>query len=233
MIDIHTHVLPGIDDGARNLEESAQLVETLRNQGISLIVLTPHFYPHRESLDSFVERRENAFKMIKGFDDEIGFVLASETFLTENLMWYDNIESLCLGNTKYLLLELPFTKVWTNRTYKMIEGLMGKFGIQPIIAHIERYDAMHNKGDRESILHTLSDIGCMFQIDIDSVINLRTRHGMLRLINNGWIDFVGSDCHDMKSRLPQFNKFNEIIKKKLGQEYLDNFEKNAAKILKI
>jgi len=233
MIDIHTHVLPGIDDGARNPEESAQLVESLRNQGISLIVLTPHFYPHRESLDSFAERRGNAFEMIKGLDNEMGFVLASETFLTENLMWYNDIESLCIGNTKYLLLELPFTKVWTNRTYKMIEGLMGKYGIQPIIAHIERYDAMQNKGDREAILRTLTDMGCMFQIDIDSVINLRTRHGMLKLIKNGWIDFVGSDCHDMTLRSPQFDKFNNIIRKKLGQEYLDSFEKNAANILKI
>lgn len=237
MIDIHTHILPGMDDGARNTEESTKLVEALYYQGISLIVLTPHFYPHRESLESFLCRREKSYELIRkhyiniDFNLSVEFVVASETLLSENLLWNDDISELCMGDTNYLLLELPFTKEWSHRVYKMIEGLMGKFGIRPIIAHIERYPAINRRAEREDILKNLSDIGCMFQIDTDSVTNIRTRHSMLKLIKSGWVDFVGSDCHDTTVRKPQFDKFNEIIQKKLGQEYLYNFEKNAKKVL--
>ncbi len=232
MIDIHSHILPGIDDGAKDPEESAKLIETLQKQGITLLALTPHFYPHREPMDRFILRREKAYELIKRIDTDMQFVLASETFLAENLLLNEGIEDLCMGHTKFLLLELPFTREWNARTYRLIEGLMSKFGIRPIIAHIERYPAMNRNADRENILKNLSDMGCMFQIDTDSVTNLRTRYSMLKLIKSGWVDFIGSDCHDLTVRKPQFDKFNGIVRKKLGQEYLDRFEKNALDVLK-
>lgn len=231
MIDIHTHILPGMDDGSRDIKESIKLIETLQMQGVSSVVLTPHFYPHRESLDQFISRRAKAYELIKEIDTDMDLVLGSETFLTENLLWNDHIDELCIGQTDFILLELPFTKEWTARTYRQIEGLMSKFGVRPIIAHIERYDAMKKKSEQESILNRLSDMGCLFQLDTDSITDFRTRHSMLKLIKAGWIDFAGSDCHDMKTRAPQFDQFNAIIRKRLGQEYLDRFEKNANSIL--
>lgn len=232
MIDIHSHILPGMDDGAKDPEEAAKLIETLQQQGITLIALTPHFYPHREPQERFILRREKAYDLLKGIDIEMKFVLASETFLTENLLLNECIDDLCMEQTKFLLLELPFTRDWNARTYRLIDGLMSKFGIHPIIAHIERYPAMNRKADRENILKNLADMGCMFQIDTDSVTNLRTRYSMLKLIKSGWVDFIGSDCHDLTVRKPQFDKFNDIVRKKLGQDYLDRFEKNALDILK-
>jgi len=239
MVDIHTHILPYMDDGASDIEESLALIQMLKHQGIFSIVLTPHFYSHQERLSDFLERRQISYENLKGAvadfaqesglpqdgksdleicsDDQPEFemLLGSETYLSETLFAYDSISQLCTQGTNYLLLELPYAEKWGPSVFKQIDRLAAKFGVIPIIAHAERYEAsQHNT---EKIFQELVDLGCLLQFNAHSVVDRVSRHSTLKLIKNGWIDFIGSDCHNMKGRPPEFDLYNEIVKKKLGE----------------
>jgi len=216
MIDIHTHILPAMDDGAKNKDEALALISLLQKQGIYKVVLTPHFYPHLESLSEFLRRRDNSFQLIS--DSDIELILGSETYLAEPLLSFDSIEDLCIGNSIYLLLELPYMEKWSSRVFKQIDYLIAKYNICPIIAHVERYEAV--KGNKEKIFQELVDLGCMLQFNVDSVVNKKSRSETLKLMKEGWVDFIGSDCHNINSRVPQFDIFNDIVEKKLGTSYV-------------
>lgn len=212
MVDIHTHILPGMDDGAKDREEALALISLLKSQGVTKIVLTPHYYPHFESLSDFLERRSISYQLIE--DNDMEMILGSETYLSEPLLSLDSIDDLCIGKTGYLLLELPYTEKWSSGVFRQIDHLMAKNNICPIIAHAERYEAV--KGRKEKVFQELVNLGCMLQFNIDSVINRRSRAETLRLMKEGWADFMGSDCHNMTSRIPRFDVFHEIVSKKLG-----------------
>ncbi len=216
MIDIHTHILPEMDDGAKNKDEALALIALLKKQGINKVVLTPHYYSHLESLSEFLRRRNTSFQLIADSDMEL--ILGSETYLSEPLLSLDSIEDLCIGNSLYLLLELPYTGKWSSRVFKQIDYLIAKYNICPIIAHVERYETI--RGNKETIFQKLVDLGCMLQFNVDSVVNKKSRAETLKLMKEGWVDFIGSDCHNINSRVPQFDIFNEIVEKKLGASYL-------------
>lgn len=226
MIDIHTHVLPGMDDGAKDADEANQMLCLLKAQGITQVVLTPHFYAWEESLSAFLQRRMAAYQKIKEL--EIGLYLASETRLTEEVFLCESMDDLCIPNTRALLLELPFDNVWNNRIFRQIERLMSQYGVQPIIAHVERYRAVHKN---KNVLKELIDLGCLLQINTDSLVNRLTRAKTLRLIRDGWVQFIGSDCHNMQTRRPRHSEFQEILQEKLGENYAKYFHNNAKELL--
>lgn len=213
--DIHTHILPGMDDGAKNLQESLALISLLKKQDIDLVVLTPHFYPHMEDLSEFLLRRNSAFSSIA--DSGLNMLLAGEIYLSHSLFAYETVEQLLIGNRRYMLLELPLFAKWDGVLFNQIDCLIKKHRVKPIIAHIERYEAMNLHKSRA--LLKLKDLGCFFQINIGSVTDKKTRAFTLKLIKGGWADFVGSDCHDLIDRAPQFDIFNRIVGEKLLAEH--------------
>jgi protein-tyrosine phosphatase len=217
MIDLHTHILPHMDDGSKDRKEALALISLLKKQCVTKIILTPHFYPHLERLPDFLKRREISWRSIEDVDAEL--ILGSETYLAEPLISLDSIEDLCIGRSGYLLLELPLSEKWSSGVFRHVDHLIAKFNICPVIAHAERYAAVHEH--TEEIFQRLIDLGCMLQFNTDSVVNKKTRSETLRLIKEGWADFIGSDCHNIVSRVPQFDDFREIVGRKLGAEYLN------------
>lgn len=159
MIDIHTHILPGMDDGARDVRESIAMIDLLRSQGVTGAVLTPHFYPHQESMEEFLRRREESFEKISQVSD-FSLILGSETYLSESLLSYDSIRNLCLGEGSHLLLELPYASKWGPSTYRLIDLIIEKHQVTPIIPHIERYEA--SRANLKEIMSHLVDMGCQF-----------------------------------------------------------------------
>lgn len=228
MIDIHTHILPQMDDGSKDRKEALALISLLKKQGVTKIVLTPHFYPHLEKLPDFLKRRGISYQSIEDADAEL--ILGSETYLTEPLLSLDSIEDLCIGRNRYLLLELPLSEKWTQGVFRQIDHLIAKFNISPVIAHAERYEAVREH--TEEIFQRLVDLGCMLQFNTDSVVNRKTRSETLRLIKEGWADFIGSDCHNVFARAPQFDAFREIVGRKLGAEFLDKLTSGRQDIIK-
>ena len=219
MIDLHTHILPGIDDGAKNEYEARVLLSMLKEQGVASVVLTPHFYPHKQELSVFINKRREAFQLISDFDMEM--ILGSETYLTESLFSNDSIDDLCIGNTRYLLLEMPDALEWTVGTFQMIDKVICKYNVRPIIAHVEKYRSVQINRHKEKLFQEFADIGCLLQINVDSAVNRSTRAGTLKMIRNGWADYIGSDCHNLNLRPPHMHDFREIIERKFGADQMN------------
>jgi len=224
MIDIHTHILPGMDDGARDIEEGIKITELLFNQGISGAVCTPHYYPFLTDIKDFESRRKKAMEHMNKV--RIPLFAASETYFHEYLFLNDNLEPLKIHNTDYLLLEMPFKRKWDKYIYEDLEKLNIHFNLIPIIAHIERYPAVKKRD-----IKRLKELGCVMQLNTSSLLNKKVKKRALSLIRTGLIDVLGSDCHNLTDRPPRIKTAMEIINKKLGKSYCEKLIKNSALII--
>jgi protein-tyrosine phosphatase len=235
-VDFHTHILPQMDDGATSVQESESMLRSLANQGVEAVCLTPHFYPYRESIESFVERREKSFAQLEPLAEEAGVsvVPASETFLHDYLFHAEDISPLCVkdneGNS-YLLTELPVDSELTGHTEARILRLIDTYCVTPVLAHIERCPKLF-KDKRQ--MNRLMDMGCLMQINLESLDKdffLRSR--ILRYIENGMVHVVGTDAHHMQTRAPEYSKGIHTIQKFLGSAAVDRLNGNARQILSV
>lgn len=212
MIDLHTHILPNIDDGASDVETALQMTEALFSQNTMKAICTPHFDPSYSSMKDFVQNREIALRKMS--ESRIQLIPASETLLHDYLFHYSDLSELCIENTRYLLLELPHLRKYDQKFFKSINKLIDFYNVIPIIAHIERYQAIKHKQIR-----ILLQMGCILQLNAESILNKQTRKKALQFIKKQYVKVVGSDCHDMKRRPPNIGKAFELIEKELGASY--------------
>ncbi|MDD3173539.1 MAG: hypothetical protein PHF63_07755 [Herbinix sp.] len=222
MIDLHTHLLPNIDDGACSIEEALKMIEALHNQKVNKIVCTPHFDPTTTSLQDFSDKRAAAISLLS--NSKVVLVSGSETTLHDYLFNYPDLSPLYIGNSRYLLLELPFGKEWDNEVFKTLESLLRYYDLFAIIAHIERYPAIKKN---ENNIKKLIEMGCLLQLNTNSIIDKKLRPRALKYIKRGYIDVLASDCHNMDKRPPIINEAFNIVMQKLGTEYSDRLKYNA------
>jgi len=140
MVDFHSHILPAIDDGSRDVAESLELIKLLKEQGINTVVATPHFIANQESLDSFLIRRSNAFNLLKTefTDNDISILLGAEVKFYPGISRMEGLEKLCIEESNILLIEMPFEK-WSELTVKEILEISNLKNLTVVIAHIDRY----------------------------------------------------------------------------------------------
>ncbi|ROR29250.1 protein-tyrosine phosphatase [Mobilisporobacter senegalensis] len=227
MIDIHTHILPYIDDGAKDLTEAIKMTECLYLQQVTSAVCSPHFDPTRNTLEEFLNMRTKSFHLLK--DSKIKLYVGSETMFHDFLFQYPDLSQLCINNTKYLLLEFPYDKHWEDHDFNMIEKLMGYYNIIPIIAHIERYRPLWN---HKKQIKKLIDLGCVIQINTNTIIEKKNRRKALHYIKKDLIDVLGSDCHNMTYRPPIYTVAFDIIEQKLGKNYCSELQHKAECVIK-
>lgn len=226
MIDLHTHLLPGIDDGAQTVEEALKMTEILYQQKVRLAVCTPHYDPTQLSLNEFLNKRAEAFAHMK--DSKVTLISGSETTLNDYLFHCPDLSQLCIKNTRYLLVELPFSKKWDDKVYERIEKLIQYYNLIPVIAHIERYPAVIKS---KKNLKRLIDMGCLLQLNTFSIINKKSWRQASRYIKHGYIDVLASDCHNRTTRPPMITDAYEKVKKKLGNSYYTQLITNAESIV--
>lgn len=226
MIDIHTHILPHFDDGAKDVEEALKMIEYLERQKVHTAICTPHFDPRKSSIEEFSSKREKAFQAM--YASKITLISGSETLYHDLLYQYSDLDHICINNTKYLLLELPYKDRWSDYDMKCIIKLMNLFNIIPIIAHIERYKFLwKNKKN----IRQLMNLGCLMQINANTIIDRKQRKMALHYIKKGYIDVIGSDCHNMSQRPPNLKDAFVIIEKEIGNYYCDLLQHNADSII--
>ena len=230
MIDIHTHILPGIDDGAQNLEVSFALIGEEERQGIKGIVLTPHFYPEEESFDHFLEKRARALKQLADALDEhpvsVGFRYAAEVHFSPKILDLD-LDLLCINGTKYILIEYPMSHLPSVGKEVLYE--LSSRGYNPILVHAERYP-IENKSNYYT---DLVNSGVLIQINMESVLpgNFRQKK-VIEMIKHNLVHLWGSDTHSMDKRPPRYAECKAFLDKKFGSEFLENCNKNAELVLK-
>ena len=137
LYDVHSHILPQMDDGAENVDVSLNIINTLYNQGVRHICLTPHYYTHQESMESFLSRRESSFNLLKpNLPSDIEFCLGAEVYVTDIIMNNKSLKPVCYGNSDYILLEFPYSTTFTGSSYDFLFRLINQYGVMPILAQI-------------------------------------------------------------------------------------------------
>ncbi|MEG1836053.1 MAG: CpsB/CapC family capsule biosynthesis tyrosine phosphatase [Oscillospiraceae bacterium] len=226
-VDCHTHILPNIDDGSKSIEMSIQMIDMLLAQETSQIWLTPHFDALHQTIDDFTKSREKAFEEILLHYNRELFVLGSEVFLSEPLLACEDISQLCIANTPYILIELDASYEF-EKNEKMLSTLISKYAVTPIIAHIERYAKVFVS---DKAISNLLELGCGIQMNTKIFKSMSFNRALaIERISNGEISLLGTDCHNMELRTPEFLTAIDYIEKKLGKEILKKFETTAAYI---
>ncbi len=229
MIDFHSHILPGIDDGSRSIEETVSLLHLSCEQGVRQIVATPHYYASEESPESFIKRRNSAYESIQPVLDASmpEIFLGAEVYYYTGITRSEDLHSLCIQNSKVLLLEMPFKK-WSDGMVKDILELVHRRSFTVVLAHIDRYLPMQDKG----IWKMLKEQGVLFQLNASTLSEgfLKSRQ-TLGLIKRNQIDVIGSDCHNMRNRKPNLDTARQIIERRAGKDCWIHLQSKAAELL--
>lgn len=232
MVDLHTHILPGVDDGAKTVDDSLAMLRVQYEQGVDVAVLTPHYYPDREEPDAFLLRRDAAWQQLNeavaALEKEERsqlptLVLGAEVAYIPGLQAVPNLERLCIGQTKNMLLELPFY-FWDMQLVRDLYSFISRAGVTPILAHIERYFACQRKRTLDAVL----ELGCPVQVGTE--LMSMAFSPVLRLLKQGKAHLVASDCHDLRRRPPNLAQAMEVVKKKLGLEYFEELDELAVQV---
>lgn len=231
MIDIHSHLLYGVDDGPKTIEESIKMLENAKEQGIDSMILTPHYrrgmfgYPNEEIEEHFKELKQIAEKI--GIDLYLGTEFHVNSSIVEYLK-----EGRCktLAGTTYVLAEYKYDTAFTYIKSSVQDLIL--HGFIPIIAHVERYACMTERLERVEMLR---DIGALIQVNADAVLGIdgfKIKGYVKKLLKKGHVDFVASDSHGMHERVNNLGKCRDYLYKKYDSDYVDEIlEKNAQMIL--
>ena len=221
-VDIHTHILPGVDDGAQDLSQSLELLKAAYNQGTGAVILTPHYRGRYQKNVSpmlnqvFRELQEAALKECPQIQLYLGCEVGYELDVSEKIAAG---KLLSLNGTQYVLLEFQKGSFHTRILNGVLEVL--NFGYIPIIAHAERYDAFH---EHPQLAEEVTRLGALLQLNADSILGkcgFRISRYCHKLLKNRLAHFVATDAHDLKSRQPELKCCYEKLQKKYGQEYAD------------
>lgn len=217
--DWHSHILPGMDDGARTVEDSLAMLSMLKEQGIERVCATPHFYANSESVGSFLGRRAESAERLGALlgDDAPQILLGAEVKYYPGISRMERLEELRLGESRLLLLEMPFSG-WTEYTQRELCELSGHGDIRIMLAHIDRYLGMQS-GDTWSRLY---ECGILMQVNASFVRGVFSRRKAMRMLAGHGIHFIGSDCHNTTTRAPDIGYAYSLIEKKLGAECIED-----------
>lgn len=233
IIDFHSHILPGIDDGARNLDASMAMLEQIREQKVDYMVATPHFYASKDRIDSFLAKRANAWEQLseaieeRDFYNAPQFFLGSEVAFFEGISRADQIDSLTIGDTNLLLLEMPFVP-WTTQNVREVEKLISDRKFHVIIAHLERFIWMPGN---KKMIQSLLELPVTVQINAESFLEWKHRRALLKMFRDGTAHILGSDCHGAHHRVPNLLEGRMVIEKKAGADVLHRMDMQGEKLL--
>lgn len=224
--DIHTHILPCIDDGAQSFEESIALLELMQKQGITHVLATPHFYPQEDNLTDFSEKISVAFAKL---EDEVVKRNLPKIYLGCEMLYFEGIGQskslpvLCISGSRYLLLEL--TDNCINETlFQDLRDIKSNCNITPIIAHIERY---HKAKNYKKLLKFIAEEKVLAQINASSVLIPAFKRTIKKLLKENLVQFIATDTHSVEERPPMLLPALKVISDLLGTEYSQRLIKNS------
>ena len=233
MIDIHSHLIPNVDDGAKSPEETIELIKEAREAGITDIILTPHYIinSYEQNAETLILLKDKLQQIINSENIKVNLHIGMEVYITDNLVEIlKQNKILTLAGSKYLLMELPLN---TNVQYldmvifKLIEN-----NIIPIIAHPERYKFVQ---EDPSKVRELIESGCLIQSNIGSILGIygkKAKKTIKYLLKNDLINFIATDTHRKNTIYHLLEKGIKKIEKITGKEKAEELTNlNVQKIL--
>lgn len=230
-LDIHSHILPDVDDGAKDLKESLELLKLMKRDGISHVIATSHFYPELMNYEQYIEVTSEAFETLKiKFNNK----KLPRIYLGCEMLYYKGIgnceilDKLCLNKSKYLLLELTDYNI-NEDLFEDLNLLLNEQKIIPIIAHIERY--YRAKNFKKLLKFVLSN-NIPVQINASSLLVFGMRRTVKKILTSNAFCVLATDAHSIDERPPMLKEAFNIIEKKMGAEYHQKLRDNASVLYK-
>ena len=236
MTDIHSHLIYGVDDGSKSIEESLALIKTLKEIGFDNLIMTPHFIEGSDycSLNpEKLEKLENLRSLIKQEGIDINLYLGNEIFVNDHIPeCIENGLAYSLNGSKYFLFELPFH----NRIIGLIDMIyeLKVAGYTPILAHPERYSYFQ---ENYHLIDELKEEGVLFQVNFGSIIGLHGKESeklLKYMLKHRYADYIGTDLHHLNRPdiIDNFRKIEKQFIKHAGREYYQRILENNERILK-
>ncbi|MBR3243113.1 MAG: capsular biosynthesis protein [Parasporobacterium sp.] len=218
--DIHCHILPYVDDGAQEKEESRKLLKMQFEQGVRTVCCTPHLRkgmfetPDEEIFEQFERFRERAGALRK----RMRFYLSREYFCDSSFISrLERDEVIPLGDSRFLLTEMS-SQYSEEQIFDYVKIIL-KNGYRPLIAHVERYPSITKSPIQ---IQDLIDTGALIQVNAGSILareGYKQSAWCKKLLKEGLVHVVASDSHDSESRPPEMDKVCDYISKKFGEDY--------------
>jgi len=231
-IDIHTHILPGVDDGAANMQEACLLVRMARQDGTAALFLTPHYrsdygdYSPRRLQEIFSQLQEQVAREVPDMQLYLGTEIRFDADVPEKLL---QGEILSMGGGDFVLLEFAAQALKSQILMGVSEAV--RYGFVPIVAHAERCETFRRY---PALVDEVRHLGGYIQVNADSIMGV---HGFSvkrfshKLLKGRKADFVATDAHDSQSRPPLLSKCFLRVCRKYGEEYAARvFFENARSI---
>lgn len=219
-IDIHSHILPGVDDGAKDIETSMRMLRMAAKDGIAEIILTPHNKSKRHAAYFFrvTEYAEILRMRLKQENINIKLYVGNELYYRSGLVWeIEDGRAYTLAGSRYVLIEFNPLDVYEYIRNSINEMLMG--GYYPVLAHVERY---RNICTRKYAVAELIEMGCFMQVNADSIMGkfgFGTKQFARKLLKQHQVHFLATDAHDIKRRVPNLSDCAEYISREYGEGY--------------
>jgi len=218
IIDFHSHILPGMDDGSESVEMSIEMLKREAEQGIRQVIATPHFYASSDHPREFLERRAASEARLREAMDRHSDLpqlsVGAEVRFFSGISYSDWLTGLTIDQKKCILIEMPDVP-WTDKNYQELERIYENCGIIPVVAHVDRYiGPFRNHG----IPERLAELPVLVQANASFFLQPRTKRMAMKMLRKGQIHLLGSDCHNLTDRVPNLGKALEQIRKQLGTD---------------
>lgn len=230
IIDLHSHLLPQLDDGSDSVEMSLAMLRCEMEQGVGTVCATSHYYADQNSITTFCERRAAALEKLRAALPEglPRVIPAAEVAFFTGISEHAGLERLCIEGTKTLMLEMPFTE-WNEFQIEEVSTLVLDRGFHVVLVHPERFCGSKGNAWR---LEKLVELPVALQVNARTLIRWRTRKLGLKLLRATQYPLLGSDCHNLATRPPNLAEGRKIVSQKLGEAFLMKMDQSAAGLIK-
>lgn len=235
MIDIHCHILPGVDDGAGNMSDALEMAELAASSGIKSIIITPHCNvpgAYHNYWNYFMnEDVENLQREIRNHNINLTVYPGQEVYLAPGFAeLLKKGEFIGLNESRYMLVEFGMSER-ADVAYRKLQQVIAE-GYVPIVAHPERYGFVT---EQQEAVYRMKDLGALLQVNRGSIKGAFGKSAMKKaneIISTFQADFVASDAHSQYSRTPYLADVHEFISEEISTEYGDwLFKVNPRKVI--
>lgn len=221
MFDVHSHIIPAIDDGSASMEESLAMLKIAYDEGIRTMIATPHNMPGKgcPSKAKVLKELEDLRETAESEGIKINLLPGTEYFYREEVLeLFEENEIIPLADSRCVLVEFD---TGVGRTYvkNAIREILAQDFI-PVVAHVERYERLMMK--KQETVKELRDMGALIQVNCGSImgnLGFKTKWNTRAMLDKGWVDLLGTDAHSSRHRAPRMQECAKYLKKKYDPKY--------------
>ena len=235
MIDIHCHILPHFDDGAKNIEVSLKMGKTAQENNVKKIIATPHYSCSAEDNGLSEKIKKGVSSLRDSFEKRginVEVFTGAEVYLNDDIYYDNQLEKLTINSTRYILTELDFTGLTAKKIIRYLDEIVSR-GLVPIMAHPERYQFFQKD---YGLVNYFADMGVLFQVNMTSLAGIDSQESKMlatELVRSGMAAFLASDSHGIGLRHNAFLKYLPQFPSGItDRAFYDMLEINPEKVLK-